>query len=74
MIRELVEEGEIELVKIHTKENQANALTKTLLRDNFLKCVVLVGLMDWIEFAKPLENQGRDCKLRCSAPKPWEIK
>ena len=29
-IRELVEESEVELVKVHTKENPADALTKVL--------------------------------------------
>ena len=29
-IRELVEDGEVELVKVHTKENPADALTKVL--------------------------------------------
>ena len=34
-IRELVEDGEVELVKVHTKENPADALTKVLPRDSF---------------------------------------
>ena len=34
-IRELVEEGEVELMKVHTKENQSDALTKVLPRDSF---------------------------------------
>ena len=34
-IRELVEEGEVELVKVHTKENPVDALTKVLPWDSF---------------------------------------
>ena len=34
-IRELVEEGEVELMKIHIKENQSDALMKVLPRDSF---------------------------------------
>ena len=34
-IRELVEEGEVELMNVHTKENLSNALTKVLSRDSF---------------------------------------
>lgn len=44
-IRELVEEGEVELVKVHTKVNQAEALTKALPRDCFLKCIELMSLI-----------------------------
>ena len=34
-IRELVKEGEVELVKVHTKENPVDALTNVLPRDSF---------------------------------------
>ena len=34
-IRELVEEDEVELVKIHTKKNPVDALTKVLPQDSF---------------------------------------
>ena len=34
-IRELMEEGEVKLMKVHTKENQSDALTKVLPRDSF---------------------------------------
>ena len=44
-IRELVEEGEVKLMKVHTKENQSDALTKVHLRDSFQRCVVRMGLL-----------------------------
>ena len=53
-IRELMEEGEVELVKVHTKENPADALMKVLLRDSFRKCVTLIYLMDWTELVEAL--------------------
>ena len=34
-IKELVEEGEVELMKVHIKKNQFDALMKVLLRDSF---------------------------------------
>ena len=52
-IRELVEEGEVELVKVHTKENPADALTKVLPRDSFQKCVSLMQLMDTAGVLRP---------------------
>ena len=60
-IRELVEEGEVELVKIHTKENPADALTKVLPRDSFRRCMTLMYLMDRMELAEALGHQGGDC-------------
>ena len=45
-IRDLMEEGEVELVKVHTKENPMDTLTKVLSRDNFQKCVVLMELAE----------------------------
>lgn len=69
-IRELMEEHEVELVKVHTKKNQTDTLTKTLPRDNFLKYVALMGLMDQTEFVKALGHQDGDYKLRYGAFKP----
>ena len=34
-IKEIVEEGEMELVKVHTKENPMDALMKVLPQDSF---------------------------------------
>ena len=48
-IRELVEDGEVELVKVYTKENPADALTKVLPRDSFHKCVGLMQMIDRME-------------------------
>ena len=48
-IRELVEDGEVELVKVYTKENPADALTKVLPRDSFRKCVGLMQMIDRME-------------------------
>ena len=45
-IRKLIEEGKLKLVKVHTEEKQADALTKALPRDSFLKCMMLMGLND----------------------------
>ena len=43
-IRELVEEDEVALVKVNTKKNQADALTKALPRNIFHSCMWLLGL------------------------------
>ena len=43
-IRELVEEGEVALVKVNTKKNQADALTKALPRNSFHSYMWLLGL------------------------------
>ena len=43
-IRELVEEGEVALVKVNTKKNQTDALTKALPRNSFHSCMWLLGL------------------------------
>ena len=51
-IRELVEEGEVELMKIHTKENQSDALMKVLPRDSFQRCVAWMGLLRRDEFTR----------------------
>ena len=55
-IRELMEEGEVELVKVYTKENQLDALTRILLRDKFLTCVMLMGLMELVDSTSALEH------------------
>ena len=51
-IRELMEEGEVKLVKVHTKENQSNALIEVLSRDSFQMCVEQMGLKDKAEFTR----------------------
>ena len=59
----------MELVKVHTKENPADALTKVLSRDSFQKCVALIELVDKTELAKALNHQGGDCWVSCGASK-----
>ena len=44
-----MEEGEVELVKVYTKKNLADALTKVLPWDSFHKCVALMQLIDRME-------------------------
>nr|XP_010907997.1 uncharacterized protein LOC105034503 [Elaeis guineensis] len=73
-IKELVEKDEVELVKVHIKDNSVDALTKTLSRDNFHKCIVLIGLMDRSNFTIALEYQNEDCRLKCGALKPQMVK
>ena len=60
-IRELTKENKVELVKVHTKENPADALTKVLPRDNFQKCMTLMYLMNSMELVEALGHHGRDC-------------
>ena len=43
-MRELVEEGEVALMKVNTKENQVDALTKALPRNSFHSCMWFLGL------------------------------
>ena len=69
-IRELIRDGEMKLVKVHTKENPADILTKVLPWDNFHYCVTLMGLVDRTKFIKTWKHQDGDCKLRCDASKP----
>ena len=73
-IRELVEEDEVELVKVHTKENLANALIKVLLRDSFRKYVTLMYLIDRMELVEALGHQGGDCWTLCGAFKAQKTK
>ena len=56
MIRELMKEGEMELVKVHTKKNSTGTLRKVLSLDSFHKCVTLMGLMDRMEFVEALRH------------------
>ena len=51
-IRELMEEGEVELMKVHTKENQSDTLMKVLPRDSFQRCVAWKGLLRRNEFTR----------------------
>ena len=73
-IRELMEEGEVELVKVHTKKNPADALTKVLSWDSFRKFVTLMYLMDRTELVEALGHQNEDCWILCSALKAQETK
>ena len=73
-IRELVEEDKVELVKVHTKENPADAMMKVFLWDSFRRCVTLMCLMDRTELAEALGHQGGDCWTSCGALKAQEIK
>ena len=69
-IRELVKEGEVELVKVHTKKNQLDTLMKVLSQDSFQMCLAWMGLKDKAEFIRTWEHQDGDCELRCGTPKP----
>ena len=68
-IIELLEDGEVELVKVYTKENPADALTKVLPRDSFRKCVGLMGLIGRLELAEALGHQDGDWWTWYGAPK-----
>ena len=68
-IRELMKEGEVELVEVHIKKNPVHALTKVLSRDSFRKYVTLMYLMDRTELVETLGHQGGDCWALCGAPK-----
>ena len=43
-IREVIDDKQIQLVKVHTKENPADLLTKELLGDSFVHCHELMGI------------------------------
>ena len=43
-IREVVDDKQIQLVKVHTKENPADLLTKGLPWDSFVHCHELLGI------------------------------
>ena len=45
-VREVVEDGSVDLQKIHTKDNLADALTKAINIDKFIWCRSLYGLME----------------------------
>ena len=68
-IRELVEKDEVKLMKIHTKENQSDALTKVLPRDSFQRYVARMGLLRRDEFTRTWKYQGGKCELRSSTLK-----
>jgi len=44
-IREILDEGDIELLKVHTKENLANMLTKVVLRVKFTYCKEILYIL-----------------------------
>ena len=43
-IREVLDNKQIQLVKVHTSENPADLLTKGLLGENFAHCRELLGI------------------------------
>jgi len=43
--REIHEEGDIELLKVHTKENPADMLTKVVLRVKFTHCKEMLHIL-----------------------------
>ena len=59
----------MELIKVYTKDNAADALTKVLPKDSFFKCGALMGLMDRMELTRALAHQDGDCRLMCGMPK-----
>ena len=59
----------MELVKVHTKENPADALMKVLPWDSFQRCVALMQLTDKMELAEALKHQGGDYWVSCGASK-----
>lgn len=61
-----MKEGEMELVKVYTKENQVDILMKTFSWDSFHICAVL---MDRLDFAAALMHQDKNCRLKYGAPK-----
>ena len=64
-----MEEGEVELVKVYTKENQSEALTKTLPWDMFFTCVTLMDLLEPVDSISILEHQDRECRDLCGTLK-----
>jgi len=44
-VREILDEGDIELQKVHTKENPADILTKVILRVKFIHCKELLHIL-----------------------------
>jgi len=44
-VREIVEEGEILLVKIHTEENPADMMTKVISANKFKYCLDLLNIL-----------------------------
>ena len=69
----MVEVSELELVKVYTKENAVDALTKVLSKDSFFRCRALMGLVDREELTGALVCQGGDCGLMCGTPKALKI-
>ena len=64
----------MELVKVHTKKNLADALMKVLPRDNFRKYVMLMYLMNRMELVEALGHQGGYYWALYGAPKAQGIK
>ena len=60
----------MELVKVHTKENQSDILMMVLPRDSFQMCVARMGLKSKAEFTRTWKLQGRECELKCGTPMP----
>ena len=64
-----MEEGEVELMKVHTKENQSDALMKVLSKDSFQMCVVRMDLLRRDKFVRTWKHQDGECELKNGAPK-----
>ena len=61
-------------MKVHTKKNPADVLTKVLSWDGFRKYVTLMYLMDRTELVEALGHQRGDCWVSYGAPKAQRIK
>lgn len=43
-VHDIIEEGEVEVLKVHTSENDVDMLTKHVPKLKLLKCLELIGL------------------------------
>ena len=69
-----MEDSEVEMVKVHTKENPANTLTNFLPHDGFRKCVALMQLVNKMKLTEALKHQGGDCFISYGSSKAQETK
>ena len=67
-----MKKGEVELMNVHTKENQSDALMKVLSKDSFQRCVARMDLLRRDEFIRTWKYQGGECELRSGTPKSWK--
>ena len=51
-VQEILEEGDIDLLKIHTSENPADMLTKVVSGVKFAHCKALLHVLQWLELAE----------------------